>query len=1073
MTGDRRTFADNQGGNTVAEAIRAFGTYSEHRWPLSVATGYFDLGGFSVIADTLEASPSVRILVGVEPHPPHTERRREVRDPAHDDLAVGMKELEEALVVERDLMPFDASTAHQVERLLAFLQRQTTEVRIYRERFLHGKAFVFGHEAGVIAGSANFTAAGLCHNLELDLGQYEPERVAKALGWYEDLWGRAEPFDLAAVFAARTETFDPYTVYLRMLLELYGEEPELHAEEIAPVPGPTALRLASFQRLGVLRAERILSKYGGVLIADGVGLGKTYLAGDLLRRAIHEEGVRTVLVTPASLRDSVWESFLTKHQLGVENLSYQELAADRQVGEPPRPGDPDRRASHLGADAEQYRLIVVDEAHAFRNPTTFHYKALKRLIAAGGTTKRLVLLTATPVNNSLWDLYYQIMLFARHEAAFADLGISSLYELFDTARRMDPESLTPHLLFPVLDAISVRRTRRHIQRYYPDELFGDPPRRIRFPKPHLRSCRYRLSESLPGFFADVAAAIEDHLTLAAYVPDEYRTTAVPTGRQEVLAGLLRSQLLKRFESSLGAFRLTLSRLIDTNDRFLGALDRGIVLLREVDPDELDDELGEDVLEAATEDGSIAASARLYDARKLGDDVRADRALLADLLARAERIAPEDDPKLNALVSLLHETGGATTADGRKVVVFSYFADTVDYVKRRLDALDPADLGPYAGRYEAVTGAASSEQRRRVVWSFVPKSSEAPVGGEDRLDLLIATDALAEGQNLQQAGKLVNFDLPWNPMRIVQRNGRIDRIGSEHETVTLYTFFPETELDDLLGLEARLRAKIAQANAAVGVETPPIPGTTVTERTFADAEETIRAVAAEDETVLEREEERVDAFSGEILREELRRALIAGRGTELRALPWGGGSGHRKEGRRSVVFAARIGDEALWRGVPLEAGELVEDRLALLDVARCVPETARYFSERVRERLFGMWEQARVSIYDSYVSRLDPLARHAAVPKAQQDAVTFLQGVAVAGAAEAIRSLQVPWPLTVARAIRPLLRALERRDADPEQVARQLVELVRAEGLRPPAPRTAPVAIEPEDIHLVCFQVVSE
>ncbi len=1072
MSGERRTFSDNREARTVAEAIRQFALYSEHRWPVAIASGYFDLGGFSVIADTLEAAPSVRILLGVEPHPPRARRSREALAGQGEDVAAGAAALEEALVVERDLAPFDVTTARQIERLLAFLGRPTTEVRIYRERFLHGKAFVFGHEAGVVAGSANFTAAGLLHNLELDLGQFEPERVGQVVAWFEDLWAAAQPYDLAALFGARTETFDPYTIYLRMLLELYGDEKELQDEEaVAPPAG--GMRLASFQRLGVLRAQRLVAKYGGVLIADGVGLGKTFIAGDLIRSAIVDEGVRALLITPASLRDSVWESFRTRYQLGVENLSYQQLAADTSVGEPPRAGEPDRRTASLSSKPEEYRLIVVDEAHAFRNPETFHYKALRRLMAAGGTKKRLVLLTATPVNNSLWDLYHQIMLFARHEAAFADVGVPSLYALFDAAYRTDPANLTPHLLFPVLDAVSVRRTRHHIQRYYGDEMLpGDPPRRIRFPTPVLRSCRYRLESALPGYFGDVAAAIEGGLTLAVYVPDQYRKQPVQTGRQQVLAALLRSQLLKRFESSLGAFRSTLERLIGGCDDFLAGLDRGVVTLREVDPDVIDDELGEDVLEAAASEGSTA-SAALYDADRLRRDVRADREMLASLLQRAKGVGPADDPKLRRLVELLRETGAEPERDRRKIIVFSYFADTVDYIMQYLDGLKQEDLGAYAGRYVAATGAASPEQRRRIVWGFAPRSSEAPLGTEDAYDVLIATDALAEGQNLQQAGRLVNVDLPWNPMRLVQRNGRIDRIGSDHETVTLHTFFPEAELDELLGLEARLRRKIAQANAAVGVETPPLPGAEAVDLSFADEAETIRAVADEDETVLERAEDRVDAFSGELLREELRRALLAGRGAELRRLPWGAGSGQRKAGKALVVFAARIGAEPALCGVPLGEGIDLSDRLALIDAARCLPDTVRHLPDPLRERLFELWERARATLYAEYMAALDPANRQAGVPRAQLDAVTLLRTVNLPGAADAVRALQVPWPRTVARMLRPLLRSLDAKDADPNAVARQIIELVRVEGLRPPEARPAPVPIGPEDVHLVCFQVVSD
>jgi hypothetical protein len=1066
MSGERRSFADNQDGNTVAEALIGFAKYDRHRWPIAVASGYFDLSGFSVVAEMLEAAPSVRILLGTEPHPPRVRRSHEAKPASDEPIADAVAALQAALVVERDLLPFDAATARAIQRLQDFLLRPTTEVRLYRERFLHGKAFVFGHEAAVIAGSANFTANGLVHNLELDLGQFEPERVQQVRRWFDDLWERAEPYDLAAIFAARAVPYEPYEIYLRMLYELYGEEPELR-DDVAVAPGQTGMRLATFQRLGVLRARRILDRYGGVLIADGVGLGKSFVAGGLIQHAVRDEGLRALLVTPASLRDSTWHAFLNRYQLFVENVSYQQLAADAQIGTT----DPSTRQPHLKARADEYRLIVVDEAHAFRNPDTFHYRALRRLMAAGATPKQLVLLTATPVNNSLHDLYHQIMLFARHEAAFSDLGILSLRGLFETARKTDPDQLTPHLLFPLLDAVSVRRTRRHIQRFYANESIGDPPRPIAFPRPHLRSVRYALSATVPGLFDQVADAIEHRLTLAIYRPDAYRKAVVPTGRQEVLAALLRSQLLKRFESSLSAFATTVGRLVDGHDRFLDALARGVVTGRDLDSDEIPPDDEEDLTETTATDITELPAA-LYDTTRLRAEVSNDRAVLAALLSRAQSVTPRRDPKLLALTQLLQRLGRDPSRDNRKVVLFSYYADTVNYIKAYLDER-PDDLGPYAARYASVTGASSPEERQRLVWSFAPKSSDAPPGrDDDRIDLVVATDALAEGQNLQQAGLLINFDLPWNPMRLVQRNGRIDRLWSDHADIYLYSFFPEAELDTLLRLEERLRAKIQQANAAVGVETPPLPGVRAAERVFADVEERIRSIYDEDESVLEAEERDVDAFSGELFREDLRRALLEGRESAIRSMPWGAGSGHQRGASPGVVFAARVGTERIWRFVPVSEDELRDDLLGLLDLVRCDPNAARRLPVDVERQLYVLWGRARDDIYEAYMGRLDPLTRQAAVPKAQRDAVTLLQAVVVQGASEAIAALQVPWPVQISRALRRLLHGLKRPDASPESIAREIVVLVRDEGLRPPPPSALPEAITPEEVHLVAFQVVS-
>ena len=311
--GERRTFSDNRQERTVAEAIRQFALYSEHRWPVAIATGCFDLGGFSVIADTLRggtrgphphrrgAAPPRAALAGARG--PQRGRRR------------GSGGLDEALVVERDLAPFDVTTARQIERLLAFLGRPTTEVRIYRERFLHGKAFVFGHEAGVVASSATHRRRTAWHS-KLDLGQFEPERVGQVVAWFENLWGAAQPLH-SPRSSARAPRRSTHAIYLGCSSSSTATKELQDEEAVAPPAG--GMRLASFQRLGVLRAQRILAQRGGVLIADGVGLSKTFIAGDLIRSAIVDEGVRALLITPASLRDSVWENFRSRFQLGVEN----------------------------------------------------------------------------------------------------------------------------------------------------------------------------------------------------------------------------------------------------------------------------------------------------------------------------------------------------------------------------------------------------------------------------------------------------------------------------------------------------------------------------------------------------------------------------------------------------------------------------------------------------------------------------------------------------------------------------------------------------------------------------------
>ncbi len=1090
MAGERRSFVDNQDGNTVAEALKACASYYSDAQELSIATGYFNLGGFACIEPMLQAAPKVRLLLGTEPLPA---RRARVPLPGEETIPPSPAELSEqteaSIRIDRDLLGFDPETHNTLRRLASFLQRPEVEVKIYREEFLHGKAFVFGEEAGVIAGSANFTWAGLNQNLELDLGHYDPDKVRLVRSWYDDLWDRAEPLDLLAVFTGRELELDPYTIYLRMLLELYGSELVVGTEGVPDQAG--GLTFAQFQKLGISRALRILAEHGGVILADGVGLGKTYMAGGLLQHYEQELGLRAVIVAPAGLRDAVWEKFRVKAGLRAEVISFQELATDLQVGDAPDPGEPDRRREQLKLRADEYRLVVVDEAHALRNPDTRYYHAMRRLMAAGGVNRHLLMLTATPVNNSLWDLYYQIMLFARHDAAFASVGIGYLRDYFREALTLDLEDLAPNHLFPLLDAISVRRTRHHVQKYYSGEVIDTPdgPKEIRFPTPRLHRIDYSLEDLAPGLFADVDDAMqvhddpgEDRLKMARYQPDAYRLTPTGHADQRVLAGLLRSQLLKRFESSLGAFRGTLRTLIASHDHFLKLLDSGAVAVGEASQEWLRSDLDDVDLPANIEAVEGLEPASLFDVELLRQDVNADRDCLQALLARADSVTPEADPKLAQLVELLAALGTAEGTDNRKVVLFSYYADTILYIRDFLKGLGDQRFEPYSERWTWVTGKTGHEEeppedRQKTVWAFVPRSSEAPEAIEERWDLLLTTDILAEGQNLQQCGKVINFDLPWNPMRLVQRNGRVDRIGSPHEEVNLYCFFPAAELDALLRLEERLRDKIAQANASVGIESPALPGTAAVSRNFHDLEEQIRAVADEDVQVIERAEAEVDAFSGEVFREELRRALMAERLDELEKLPWGIGSGMQKATPAAVMFAARIGDEAHWRIADLNASPegkpvIRTDLLAQLDATRCLPETTRHLPDELKQRLFDLWGQARTDILREYQRRADPAASAAAVSKAQREAVTILQSSDVPGAFEAVAALQVPWPQAVVRAIREILRRSEDGGSEQE-IASALINLVRLEGLRAPAATTPPPPIRPEDIHLICYQVVSQ
>lgn len=1000
MTDIKPEFATNRDDATVAEAISGHLEYLLETWAkpfeVAIASAYFNPGGFGLLANQLEKVGEVRLLLGAEPNPRdgrirHLDRstppQRAERARVRNALATHERDIQ----LDRDLLGFEIDADRGAHRLVDWLRLGKVEVRRFEEGFLHGKAFlVTTDDEGVVAGSSNFTFAGLARNLELNLGHYQPSVVKKVGAWFDELWEEAIPFDLAGVYDARYEPHNPFLIYLRMLYERYGQEVEAEAAAVG-----TGIHLTSFQRDGLWRARRILERRSGVLIADGVGLGKSFLAGELIRQAVQERRQRVLLVAPASLRDGMWHKFLLRHQLAVESVSYEQLSLDRQLNP-----EGDQNVLQFGVD--DYAMVVVDESHAYRSPGTIRAGVLRRLLG-GSPPKDLVLLTATPVNNSLWDLYYLLTYFIKNDAAFAESGIRSLRGHFSEAMAEDPEALAPDRLFDVLDTVAVRRTRHFVKRYYPSDsiMVDGQPMQITFPKSVVHRVDYAtLDAVLPGFLSRFAHALDcdvpdcglsEHadvdgeavLTLARYRPSMYLLAGGTEAHQQQLSGLLRSGLLKRFESSAHAFGKTCRRMADSHDGFLDVLAGGRVATGEAlaewlksDTDELEDFIDiQENLEPAT----------AYDVEALRAAVEGDRDLLRTFASDAEKVTWDLDPKLEVLRSQLAEIASqaedqalteADARDKRKVIIFSYYADTTEWIHDFLDqaTATDSDLEPFRGRIVRVSGGGD---KAGALFGFAPMSTDAPDGSKDRYDILICTDVLAEGVNLQQARHIINVDLPWNPMRMVQRHGRIDRIGSHHDRVYIRCFFPTQELDLLLGLEERLHRKISQAARTVGVEDEILPGSEVSDITFAETRDEIERLRREDPGLFEEGGERGHAYSGEEYRQELRQGLQnPDLGDSIRTLPWGSGSGLTRLGATpGFVFCTRVGDhpDPVYRHVELGGGEpsVVSDTLACLSNAHATADTNRVLTDETHRQAYDAWEIARRDILEQWILATDP------------------------------------------------------------------------------------------------------
>jgi len=342
------------------------------------------------------------------------------------------------------------------------------------------------------------------------------------------------------------------------------------------------------------------------------------------------------------------------------------------------------------------------------------------------------------------------------------------------------------------------------------------------------------------------------------------------------------------------------------------------------------------------------------------------------------------------------------------------------------------LGSLAsGRIVSVAGQESrgGVSREDAVFGFVPLSSEAPPGrNEDKHDILITTDVLAEGVNLQQCRNIINYDLPWNPMRLVQRHGRIDRIGSPHRDVFLLCFFPDRRLDALLDLENRIRRKLAQAAASIGVESEVIPGGATNEVVFTEARQEIEKLRREEADIFVTGGEDPHAHSGEEYRQELRKGLQT-RDAAIKSLPWAAGSGIAGGPERGHFFCAKVGDRLFLRFVPEGGGEVVRNTLNCLRTITCAEDSPRHLPPELAEATYDAWAKARKDIFDEWTFSTEPANLQPRIRPFFRSAAKHLQDHPPAGVQQAeldtiVEAVEAPWGVRIERALRETAKELD-------------------------------------------------
>lgn len=1100
---------------------------------LDVASAYFTVGGYGVVRERLANVGSFRLLLGAEPM--HGEQI---------GLRPNAARVRGLMRRDLDALAFDESTLRLVEDLIAYLRRESVEVRLHAEGFLHAKCWLFyGDKPGqlslfdrfrpvaAIVGSSNFTAPGLISNRELNLSHkvlLEPEEAedrdaalavkyladqagserltprnrqlvksevgARAIieleRWFVRQWEAGRDFkeQLIALLDASKfgqVEYTPWQVYLKALYEYFRDD----LDDESAGATRSAVELSEFQEDAVKRARKILARYDGVMIADSVGLGKTWIGKKLLEDYAYHLRQKALVVCPASLRE-MWERELAEATISGTVLSQEELGRDTFD---PRPfGDAD--------------VVLVDEAHNFRNPNANRYANLERMLGANGgrgregARKKVILLTATPINNDLFDLYHQIALVTRGDRSyFAAAGIGDLYRYFLHARRESRKQAQGLALYNLLEEVVIRRTRPFVQRAYAEATIRG--KKIRFPERKLRTVNYDLESTYGGIYEEVVAGISS-LELAPYKLEslkkpEFKRDEFEQGREQALVGIFKSRYLKRFESSIEAFRISVRRALAFLNTFESYLLDGKLLkssdfhraigflAREGEEDDATPGSLADDLDANDDAQRVLAgmesiATEQYDLRRIDREVKHDVEVLTRIWDRVKDIKPEKDAKLLRLKELL-----SGELRGRKVLVFTYYKDTARYLYRHLGHPENAQARAFCTALDGLKvrrmdSGADAKERVRIVEAFAPKANGRPEwsGTENEIDLLISTDVLSEGQNLQDCGLLLNYDLHWNPTRMVQRAGRIDRLGSEFEELWLYNMFPDAGLERLLRLVESLSTKISAIDQA-GFHDASVLGELVHPQNF----NTLRRILEEDGSVIREEELATELVSNETLAHQLKQMLAAGAREMIESLPDGIHSGQVRPNAKGVFFYFKAGEGALaqhfWRYVDLRDRSVIDNRYLISNLIQCEPSTPRIVEPDAKQGVFDLQELVIEHILRSAEEKQAAEAAPRTIDAVQQTVATAIQGylnhpdVDRKEAIELIRFLNQPMLQVQIKALRAALRdfkAVGQVGALIEEARKLRTMLAEPEGGDYASAKRD--VLGRGDLRLICFEFLS-
>jgi len=694
---------------------------------------------------------------------------------------------------------FDVATPSEkieigVRVFIDWLKSGKLELRMYTESPIHAKVYIMRKDpkkipdtfGTVITGSSNFSESGLVNNLEFNVELKDSPDVHFALDRFEQLWAKGVDVMDTYIDSVENKTWlrndiTPYQIYLKTLYEFFREEINADKETFETLLPDGYMRL-QYQIDAVTQARQKLEAYNGVFISDVVGLGKTYICA-MLANTLNRATYKLFICPPVLVE--YWKGVL--QEFDVSRFDVVSLG---------------KLDSVIERGTDKYGYVFIDEAHRFRNSGTDSFTKLHEICWG----KKIVLISATPINNYTSDIENQIYLFQPKQGGTIN-GIKNLEGFFRGLNsdlhkhikgtpdymaqlRRNSEIIRDKLLREVM----IRRTRSEIVQYYSDDM---EKQGLSFPK--LGSpipIAYEFDEKTDETFNETIRNIR-RFKYARYTPLLYlvdkKKYAQMMAAQRNMGGFMKGILVKRLESSFYAFKQTLSRFIESYERFIAMYESGTVLIsKDVNVYDLLDNGDTKKLLHLIEEGEVMQFKSDEFSVALVKDLRYDLNQLRYLQSLWADI--DTDPKLMQFKTELTKD---SRLEGKKIIVFTESKETADYLFSELEAI-------YGDRIVHFSGQSSAALKIEIEDSFNPKYADKE---NDKYDLLITTDVLAEGVNLHRANVLVNYDLPWNPTRIMQRVGRINRVGTTYDEIFVFNFFPTAQSSAQMPLKERILEKL--------------------------------------------------------------------------------------------------------------------------------------------------------------------------------------------------------------------------------------------------------------------------